>query len=81
MTPYRILSKKIKFENIWLTESIRVYCYLIIYGLSIEVLTLFCLEFESSAKGTSISELQNIKIQRDNYNVYTFKQDKYKYIL
>ena len=32
-------------------------------------------------KDTSISELQNIKIQRDNYNVHTFKQDKYKYIL
>ena len=43
--------------------------------------TLFCLEFKCSTKGTSISELQNIKIQRDNYNAYTFKQDKYKYIL
>ena len=37
--------------------------------------------FKSSAKGTNISELQNIKIKRGNYNVYTFKQDKYKYIL
>ena len=33
--------------------------------------TLFYLEFKSSGKGTSISELQNIKIKRDNYNVYT----------
>jgi len=43
--------------------------------------TLFCLEFKSSAKGTSISELQNIEIKKVNYNVYTFKKDKYKYIL
>ena len=50
-------------------------------GLLVLTKTLFCLEFKSSAKGTSMSELQNIKIQRDNYNVYTFKQDKYKYIL
>ena len=28
-----------------------------------------------------VSELQNIKIQRDNYNVYTFKHDKFKYTL
>ena len=31
--------------------------------------TLFCPEFKSSAKGTSIFELKNIKIERDNYNV------------
>ena len=43
--------------------------------------TLFCLEFKSSSKGTSISELQNIEIKKVNHNVYTFKKDKYKYIL
>ena len=32
--------------------------------------TLPCFEFKSSAKGTSISKLQNIKIKRDNYNAY-----------
>ena len=69
-------------------ESIRFNYYTIIYGIlsssssssssSSRSKTLFCLELKSSAKGTSISELQNIKIERDNYNVYRFKQDKYK---
>ena len=53
--------------------------YSIVYGISSSSSwkTLCCLEFKSSAKGTSISALQNIKIKRCNYNVYTFKQDKY----
>ena len=51
------------------------------YIISSRSKTLFCVEFKSRAKGTSISELQNIKIKRDNYSVYTFKQDKCKYIL
>ena len=35
----------------------------------------------SNLKTTFISELQNIKIKRDNYSVYTCQQHKYKYIL
>ena len=53
--------------------------YSIVYGMSSSSSwkTSCCLEFKSSAKGISISTLQNIKIKRGNYNVYTFKQDKY----
>ena len=36
---------------------------------------------ECTLKTTSISELQNIEIKRDNYSVYTFEQDKCKYTL
>ena len=36
---------------------------------------------ECNLKTTSISELQNIKIKRDNYSVYTFEQHEYKHIL
>ena len=40
--------------------------YLIVYGISSSSTwkTLCCLQFKSSAKGTSISALQNIKIKK-----------------
>ena len=73
ITPYWILSKKVKFENLLLTENLRINCYLIIHWIRSSSKTLFCLEFKShgNAKGTSISGFQNIKIKGDNYNVYT----------
>ena len=43
--------------------------------------TLFCLEFKSSSKGTNISELQNIKFKRDNYNIHSNTEEEYEYIL
>ena len=51
-----------KYSGLLLFNYIRIEYWLKLYFVS---------NLKSSARGTSISELQNIKTKRENYNVYT----------